>query len=132
MAIAQRLPVSMGVVFPHGAFVVGAVSAVDNFDRKKAGEADPQERDKESGLRLWAVRVVDADPESRRGQAEVVVKVAAEVQPVPPDLSPVTPYVDDSRQGRPRVAYSFRATGMRAPEKGVRPVPAGRGDEKAA
>jgi hypothetical protein len=58
------------------------------------------------------------------------VKVAAEHQPVPPaavDGSPfvqvefegltVTPYVDESH-GRPRVAYSIRATGMRAPTGG--------------
>src|SRR3954453_14484767 len=135
MAVGMRLPVSMGGVFPNGAFVVGEVSAVENFERKQSGQGDPQERDKETGLRLWAVRVVDTDPDARKGQSEVVVKVAAEVQPVPPDLLPglpfrpvefdgltITPWVDESRE-RPRVAYSVRATGMRAPAKSVRAVP---------
>ena len=85
MAVQMRLSVSMADVFPSGAFVVGEVSAAEDFDRKQAGAGDPQVRDKVTGQRVWNVRVVDADPEARRGQAEVTVKVLAEHQPVPPE-----------------------------------------------
>ncbi len=135
MAVQQRLRVAMDDVFPNGAFLVGEVTAAEDYEVKQAGNADPQVRDKVSGERVWNVRVVDADPESRRGQAEVTVKIAAEFQPIPPDALPnlpfrpvefdgltVTPYVDDNGQ-RPRQAFSIRATGMHAPGKpGVKPV----------
>jgi hypothetical protein len=42
-----------------------------------------------AGIRLWAVRVMDPDPDARKGQAEVSVKIAAQVQPVPPMRCPV-------------------------------------------
>ena len=129
MAIQGAIPLGQDLVFPHGAYVVGEVEAVQDFDRKQAGEADVQSRDKTTGQRLWAVRVLDADPESRRGQAEVVVKIAADHQPVPPEEIPglpfrpvvfdgltATPWVDTNRQ-RPRLAWSLKATGMSAPGK---------------
>lgn len=137
MAVQQRLRVAMDDVFPNGAFVVGEVTAAEDYEIKQAGNADPQVRDKVSGLRVWNVRVLDADPEARRGQAEVTVKISAEYQPVPPDALPglpfrpvefdgltVTPYVDTNGQ-RPRQAYSYRATGMRAPGKAAAVKPAG-------
>ncbi|ABD13617.1 hypothetical protein ThrDRAFT_01535 [Frankia casuarinae] len=126
MAVPMRIPVSFGDVFPHGAFVLG-VEADRDFDAVKAGLSDPQVRDKETGLKVWLVRVLDAAPDLRAGQAEVKVKLAAEVQPVPPDTLAGTPfrpvefdgltvtaYVDQSRK-TPRVGYSLRARGMRAP-----------------
>ena len=122
-------------MFPAGAYVVGEVEAIDDYDARKAGVEDCQARDKTSGLRVWAVRVVDVDPLGRRGQAEVVVKVAAEVQPVPPEalagmpFRPVvfegltaTPWIDD-RGARAKLAYSFRATGMHAPARTLRASP---------
>ncbi|PPK92512.1 hypothetical protein CLV92_114113 [Kineococcus xinjiangensis] len=127
MAIQGAIPLGQDLVFPHGAFVVGEVERLEDFDRKQAGEVDTQSRDKVTGERLWAVRVVDADPESRRGQAEVVVKIAAEHQPVPPAEIPglpfrpvvfqnltATPWIDTNRT-RPRLAWSLKATGMTAP-----------------
>ena len=41
-----------------------------------------QQADKVTGLPLWVVEVIDADPEAR--QRTVKVKVAAEYQPVLP------------------------------------------------
>ncbi len=129
MAVQTRLSVSMDEVFPSGAFMVGPPEASEDFDLKQAGNQDPQQRDKVSGKRVWNVRVVDADPEARRGQAEVTVKVSADHSPVPPDALPglpfrpvefdgltVTPYVDTNR-ARPRLAYSIRATGLKTPAK---------------
>lgn len=137
MAIQGALRLGHEVVFPNGAFVVGEVSAVEDFDAARAAResgkpADTQARDKETGLRMWQVRVIDADELARRGQVEVVVKIAAEHQPVPPEKAagvpfrPVefdgltaTPYIDESRS-RPRIAWSLRASGMHAPGKRLR------------
>jgi hypothetical protein len=123
MAVPQRIPVRFDDVFPHGAFVLG-VEAVNDFEKARSGVGDPQERDKDTGERLWAVRVMDADPAART--SELKVKIAAPVQPVPPEpiagtpFRPVefegltvTPYVDTNRQ-RPRQGYSLRASAMRA------------------
>src|SRR5918994_3760201 len=131
MTVRTPIPVSFEDVFPHGAFALD-VSAIDDFDLP-ADSPDRQARDKHTGMRLWAVRVMDPDPDARKGQAEVSVKIAAEVQPVPPESLPglpfrpvefdgmtLTPYLDE-RRSRPRVAYSLRATGMRPPKTGVKP-----------
>ena len=101
-----------------------------------------QQADKVTGLPLWVVEVINADPEAR--QRTVKVKVAAQVQPVlppPPPGSPftpvefegltVTPYVDAGRCNAKetgkcgaRMAYSLKATGVRSPSRPMgRPVP---------
>jgi hypothetical protein len=135
MAIKNKFPVSMGDVFPHGAYVVSEVEAVRDFDKSAPGRP-VQQLDKESGLPVWSVSVLDADPDARRQDKTVVVKIAATHQPVPPesmagmpfrpvefDGLTVTPYVMENG-GRPRVAYSFRASGMRAPSGGSsKPTP---------
>jgi hypothetical protein len=87
--------------------------------------------DKDTGLPLWAVDVIDADPEARGKAKSVKVKVAAEVCPTLPDEVPglpfrpvefeamaVMPYIDDNGR-RPRVAYSLRARGVKAPGGGA-------------
>ena len=104
--------------------MIGEVIAADDFDKKRAGEVDPQLRDKISGQRVWQVRVLDPDPESRKGQAEVTVKVSSDHQPVPPkgpttgpfravafEGLTLTPYVD-TNGNFPKIAYSLRATGF--------------------
>ena len=130
MAISGRFRVSMGDVFPHGAYVVSEVEPVRDFDKSAPGRP-VQAADKESGLPVWSVSVLDADPDARRSDKTVTVKIAATVQPVPPETAAgvpfrpvefdgltVTPYVIESG-GRPRVGYSLRATGMRAPTVGA-------------
>jgi hypothetical protein len=134
VAVQLPVPVRFEDVFPAGAYVLG-VEPINDFEAVKAGVVDPQQRDKVTGERLWAVRVLDADPGSRKGQAEVAVKIAAPVQPVPPEASAGTPfrpvefdglalmpYVDTSKT-RPRLAFSIRATAMRAPGRAAKPVP---------
>ncbi len=126
MALTSRFKITMLDVFPHGAYLVSEVEPVRDFDKSSAGRP-VQAVDKESGLPVWAVSVLDADPDARRGDKTVTVKIAAPHQPIPPDAAPgvpfrpvefdgltVTPYVNESG-GRPRVAYSLRASGMRAP-----------------
>ena len=112
-----------------------------DFERS-SGDRVVQQTDKHSGLLLWVIEVIDADPEAR--QRTVKIKVAAEYQPTLPPPAPgspftpvefdgmtATPYVDASRcQAKDtgkcgaRVAYSLKATGIRAPSRGLgRPAP---------
>ena len=139
MAIQGPIPVEFGTMFPDGAFAAGGFEMVRDFDRSQ-GDRVVQQVDKHTGLPLWVVEVIDADPEAR--QRTVKVKVAAQVQPVLPSAAPgspftavefegltATPYVDSGRcQGKgkctARQAYSLKATGVRAPSRPLpRPVP---------
>jgi hypothetical protein len=145
MAIQGPIPVECGAVFPDGAYAAGKIEMVRDFDRS-SGDRVVQQIDKHTGLPLWVVEVIDADETAR--QRTVKVKIAAQVQPVLPPPAPgspftaiefegltATPYVDASRcpgQGNgkgkdkcgARQAYSLKATGVRAPSRGLgRPVP---------
>jgi len=132
MAINGKFRVSMEDVFPHGAFVVSAVEAVRDFD-KSTPQKFVQQLDKETGLAMWSVSVLDADPDARKTDKTVTVKVLDTVAPVPPEAMggtpfrpvefdglTVTPYLDDKRN---RVAYSLRARAMRAPTKTTKAAP---------
>jgi len=127
MAMPRRIRVEFGEAFPYGVFVVSEVTQVRDFDRSTK-DKPVYATDDESGLLVWAVDVLDGDPEARKADRQFTVKLAAKVQPVPPEalaglpFRPVefegltaTPYVSDSN-GRPRLAWSFRATGMKAPK----------------
>ena len=141
MAIKGQIPVEFGTVFPGGAYAAGPVEKVRDFERSRKDEVI-QQTDKDSGLPLWVVEVIDAQEDAR--QRTVKVKIAAQVQPVLPPPVPgspftpvefdgmtATPYVDASRcQAKDtgkcgaRVAYSLKATGIRAPSRGLgRPAP---------
>jgi hypothetical protein len=127
MAIKGAIRLTHGDVFPHGSYVVGDVEPMRDFDRSTKEQA-VQAVDRDTGLLVWTVDVVDADPEAR--ERTVRVKVLAPVQPVPPEpaagvpFRPVefdgltaTPYVQTTASGRGRLAWSFRATGMHAPAR---------------
>ena len=137
MAIQGPIPIEFGTMFPDGAYAAGGFEMVRDFDRSTPDRV-VQQTDKDSGLPLWVVEVIDAQESAR--QRMVKVKVAAQVQPVLPPSVPgspftavefegmtVTPYVDATRcQGHGRCvakqAYSLKATGVRAPSRGaVRP-----------
>jgi hypothetical protein len=144
MALQQGpIPVEFGAVFPDGAYAAGKIEMVGDFDRS-SGDRVVQQVDKHTGLPLWVVEVIDADEQAR--QRTVKVKIAAQVQPVLPSPAPgspftavefdgltATPYVDSSRcQGNgkdkdkcgARLAYSLKATGVRAPSRSLgRPAP---------
>jgi hypothetical protein len=139
MFLQGPFPVEFGTVFPSGAFAAGGFEKVRDFDKSSADRV-VQQADKASGLPLWVIEVIDADPEAR--QRTVKIKVAAEHQPVLPPAAPgspftaiefegmtATPYTDSGRcqgQGkcRARQAYSLKATGVRAPSRMAgRPVP---------
>src|SRR5262249_35728077 len=89
-----------------------------DFDASKDGRF-VQAKDRESGLPVWAVDVIDADPAVRVKTARV--KIAASEQPVLPLASPrnpfppveligltVIPYVNPAG----RQTYSLKATGI--------------------
>lgn len=118
MAVNGRIPVRHEDVFSEPVLVM-SVEPVEDFDKKRAGNADPQERDKETGMRLWAVSIID--PTAPQGRREIKVKIPADVQPVPPNgpMQPaefdgltVIPYLDTNR-AKPRVAIAYRAAAFR-------------------
>ncbi len=130
MALQGAIPIDFGTVFPDGAYAAGVFEAVRDFDRSQ-GDRFVQQLDKGTGLPVWTVDVIDADPKAR--DRTVRMKVAAEYQPTLPPASAgspftavefsgltVTPYVNQAG----RLAYSFKATGVRAPSRGtiVRPT----------
>jgi hypothetical protein len=125
MALQGAIPIDFGTVFPDGAYAAGVFEAVRDFDRSQ-GDRFVQQQDKGTGLPVWTVDVIDADPKAR--DRTVKVKVAGEYQPTLPPAaagSPftaveftgltVTPYVNQAG----RLAYSFRASGVRAPSRGT-------------
>jgi hypothetical protein len=136
MAIKGQIPIEFGTVFPGGAYAAGPVEKVRDFERSRRDEVI-QQLDKDSGLPLWVVEVIDAQEDAR--QRTVKVKIAAQVQPVLPPPVPgspftpvefdgmaVVPYVDtgrcqakDTGKCGARLAYSLKATGIRAPSRGL-------------
>jgi hypothetical protein len=137
MALQGAIPVEFGTVFPDGAYAAGVFEAVRDFDRSQ-GDRFVQQKDKGTGLPVWTVDVIDADPQARA--RTVKVKVAAEYQPTLPPASAgspftaveftgltVTPYVNQAG----RLAYSFKATGVRAPSRGTTVRPAAENKDAA-
>jgi hypothetical protein len=143
---AMKVPVPFDFVCPAGALCLGVEAATD-FDRR--GQADDQLRDKETGERVWLVKILDLDEQAGKfgGSKELKVKVVAPTRPVPPtSLVPgyppaveftgvtISPYVDSQRckapeAGRPhkckaRLAWSIRATGMTEPQQAGKPAKA--------
>jgi hypothetical protein len=146
MAMDGRIPMAFDAVFPHGAFMRSAVTPVRDW--KRSTQDNPQQevlRDEDDNpvladgrpVLLWAIDVIDGD-EDAKGEVKHRVKIAAPVQPVPPDKIPGTPFrpvvlaglelrawVNQDRCRPPRrgeqhrcggkVAWSFFATGMSAP-----------------
>ena len=137
MAIARRFKIGHDEVFPFGAYLVGEVGPVFDFDRSTK-ELKVQQVDKDNGLLLWSVEVLDADPEAGKKSKTVTVKIAAKVQPVPPEALPglpfrpvvfqgltALPYIDDAGKFS-RIVWSFKADAMTAPAKTSTPAAAGR------
>ena len=123
MAISGAIKVDCAEVFPHGLGVVGEVTPLADFNASTKDNR-VQAHDKDTGLPMWSVDVLDFDPQAR--EKTYRVKVASPVQPVPPEavggvpVRPVvlegltvTPYIAEG--SRPRIAYSLRCTGLAAP-----------------
>lgn len=126
MAMPRKLPVEFGLVFPHGAYAVGDVVAVKDYDRSTRENA-VQAVDPDTGQLLWSVDVVDGDPEAKKANRTVSVKIPAKVQPVLPkslDGLPFTPvefvgmtataYIEEKGDFS-NIAWSLRAGDVREP-----------------
>jgi hypothetical protein len=125
VALQGPIPVQFSQVFPHGAYAAGAVEPVRDFDASK-GDRFVQAKDRETGLPVWAVDVIDADPTAR--VKTVRVKIAANDQPVLPPASPAMPFIPVELTGLTvipyvnpagRLAYSVKAAGI-SPARGSR------------
>ena len=142
MAIPRKLATQMETVLPSGAFLLGDVEPVLNFDQeaRRPDGSRPQQLDKETGLPMWQVPVLDADPEAGNREKTLIVKLVCQHQPVPPEnksglpFTPVrftgltvTPWIDDNGP-RPKIAWSIRATGF----EDATPAAAPRAQGKAA
>src|SRR5262245_14957171 len=136
MAIQGAFPMASDDVFPHGCFVVGEVEPIRDFDRSTKDTAI-QAVDKESGLPVWRVDVIDAGPQARGKTFQV--KIVAQADPVPPaapagvPFRPVVlqgltlrPWVNTDRckpkkcqahQCGAQIAWSYWATGLAAPPR---------------
>jgi len=123
MSVPRWLRVSHEQVFPHRAFLVSDVTEVIDFERSTR-DNKVQAADRESGLPLWQVEVLDGDPTAPKRNRTVTVKFAAQNRPdCPPSASGmpftpvifkdlcVLPYVDRSGENG-RIAWSFRASAM--------------------
>jgi hypothetical protein len=115
----SRFGVSMQQVFPHGCHLLpDSIAEAMDYDEKTKTRRPAV--DKVTGKRVWQCRVQDMDPDLAGRSRETVVKILADQQPAPPtkvlfeavefDGLIVTPYVTD----RGRLAYSLRATGIKA------------------
>ena len=79
MSISGALKVDCGQVFLHGLGIVGEVEPLADFTASTKDNR-VQARDKESGLPMWSVEVLDFDPQAREKTHRV--KIAAAVQPL--------------------------------------------------
>ncbi|AOS61151.1 hypothetical protein [Actinoalloteichus hymeniacidonis] len=128
-----RFSVPFDDVFPDGAFVLGVEQGMD-FDN---GQRRPA-KDKVTGRLVWNVQVTD--PAANGRNTGVVVKIAADVQPIPPDALPGTPFRPVFFEGltatayeqNGRVAFSLRAASMRAPGAGAGRSSAGKTSQPTA
>lgn len=135
MAMPRKIKVEFGEAFAFGALVVGEPQPLRDFE-KSTREKPVQAVDEESGHLMWTVDVLDADPEVNKSGRSFGVKLVSQYQPVLPEaadgtpaylafMRPVefvgltaSPYVADSPMGngKGKLAWSFRATGMHAPQ----------------
>ncbi|WP_406025398.1 plasmid replication, integration and excision activator [Nocardioides sp. NBC_00850] len=136
MAMPQKMQMTTEQFFPNGAFVVGDVTPVADFDAPAPakGQPRPQKRDQDTGLLVWTVPVLDTDPNAKKHQKTVNVKILDKVQPVPPRNDtglPIIPveftelevgyYV--KREGDfSRIEWTLTALGMTEPGAGRKPA----------
>ncbi|MFB9552531.1 plasmid replication, integration and excision activator, partial [Nocardioides luteus] len=119
---------------------------------KRADGSMPQQLDKDTGLPVWQVVILDADDTAGKKDTAITVKFAAKHQPVPPandtpfPWTPVEfvgltalPYVEytggknKEGQDRTRITWSYRAESMVKPgENPARKPAAGAAATKAA
>lgn len=80
-----RFAVPFDDVFPQGCYVMGVERASEYHNGKPKPAVDAV-----SGRPVWAVQVTD--PSAKGKNTGQVVKIAADVRPVPPEAIPDTPF----------------------------------------
>jgi hypothetical protein len=123
MAIAGGIKGRLRGRVPARLGVISEVTPLADFNASTKDNR-VQARDKDTNLPMWQVEVLDFDEQAREKTHRV--KIAAAVQPVPPDavaglpIRPVvlenltiTPYIAEGN--RLKIAYSLRCTGLAAP-----------------
>lgn len=77
MSIPKWLQIGHDQVFPFGAFLVSEVTPIIDFD-KSSGDNRVQARDRDTGLPMWQVEVLDGDPAAPKRSRTVTVKFASD------------------------------------------------------
>lgn len=120
MAIPRKVPLPFSVAFPHGAYMVGDIEPLRDFD-KSTRDNPVQAVDPDTGVLLWAVEVVDGDPEATKATRTMTVKLPAKVKPVLTRStdSPFTlvefkeltgtPWIEEVSPTFSRISWSLRA-----------------------
>jgi hypothetical protein len=133
----MRFAVEFDDVFPQGAFIVGEVVPVTEYQSQedKARNRPVRPRvDEATGLPIFKVTIADPSAEKDRDKS-ITVEIAAKVQPVPPATVgnlPFRPVILEGLTVQPRaessgqakwIIWVIRATGLRAvdavPAKGA-------------
>jgi hypothetical protein len=148
----KRFPIEFDEVFPEGAYVVGEVTAVTEYQSQedKARNRPVRPRiDEATGLPIFKVTITDPSAEKDRDKS-VTVESVSRVQPVPPPAVsglPFRPVVLEGLTVQPRadvsgqakwITWVIRATGMRAVHErsgkhtDAKPCPAGSVDVRSA
>jgi hypothetical protein len=126
--VPSRCAVNIEEVFPKKVFILGGLPSPEFSDDRHTPKR--QEQGKDTHQLVRTVRALDGNEEAARFRAEITVKITASQQPVlaqktlgfpyfPAEFDglTITPYVN----AMGRVAYSFWATGMRAPTGATSP-----------
>ncbi len=124
MALRGPIQIPQERVFPAGVFALGTVVPARDYDHSTK-EAPVQARDRDTGLPVWLVEAMDGDPQAFDHVVRVrVASVTEPVLPTPREGDPplvavvfddlaVVPYVNTNGNGRPRLGWSYRASGVR-------------------
>ena len=124
----KRFPMEFDELFPNGAYVVGEVTAVREYQSQEDTARNRPVRpriDEASGLPIFKVTIADPSAEKDRDKS-ITVEIATRVQPVPPATVnglPFRPVVLEGITVQPRaevsgqakwITWVVRATDMRA------------------
>ncbi|HEY0640931.1 MAG TPA: hypothetical protein VGD67_25140 [Pseudonocardiaceae bacterium] len=130
----KRFPMDFDELFPHGAFILGDVTPVTEYQSQedKARNRPVRPRiDEATGLPLFRVTIADPSAEKDRDKS-ITVEIASKVCPVPPAAAPGMPFRPVVLEGvtvQPRaessgqakwITWVVRATGFKAVQSGGR------------
>ncbi len=91
MGMPRRVMVRFGEAFPFGLYAVGQVEPELDFE-KSSKDRPVQARDKETEQLVWKVEVMDPDPDAKKADRTITIKLLGETQPVLPASLPGLPF----------------------------------------